>query len=55
MCNRFEETGHVFETASGWCIRGCGRRDDGRVLGQGGSELKPAMTQQTTTETKETQ
>jgi len=54
-CERFTESGHRFDPSSGWCLGGCGRRDDGRVSGRGGTELKPPTTQQSTNETKETQ
>jgi hypothetical protein len=54
-CDRFTESGHRYDSESGWCLGGCGRRDDGRITGHGGSELKPPTTQETTTEPKETQ
>lgn len=28
---------HDFDKTSGWCIHGCGMRDDGRRVGKGGA------------------
>jgi hypothetical protein len=39
---------HTFDTDSGWCVYGCGNRDDGRIASKEGSDLYfgPSYTQQ---------
>jgi len=32
---------HRFDYYSGWCHRGCGNRDDGRIVSWNGAEIEP--------------
>lgn len=35
---------HIFHADSGWCIRGCGNRDDGRIVTWLGGVIDPGPT-----------
>jgi len=37
---------HRFATASGWCLWGCGVRDDGRIVTRGGAVVRPGPHEQ---------
>lgn len=41
-------TRHRFSDVSGWCVNGCGTRDDGRIVNRSGSELRKARTEEPT-------
>jgi hypothetical protein len=32
-------TTHRFDAVSGWCLNGCGARDDGRIVSRSGAEI----------------
>lgn len=32
---------HVYHPISGWCIYGCGNRDDGRITTREGNQIEP--------------
>jgi hypothetical protein len=35
---------HRYDPVSGWCVHGCGNRDDGRVVTRGGDVVtRPAV------------
>jgi hypothetical protein len=36
---------HRFNRQSGWCVYGCGNRDDGRIVTRGGAEVRPSATE----------
>lgn len=42
-CRHFS-TGHTFDEVSGWCIHGCGQRDDGRLVKVHKGEILPGPT-----------
>lgn len=35
------ETRHDYDEISGWCLKGCGNRDDGRVTSRFGDVIAP--------------
>jgi len=38
---------HDFDPVSGWCVHGCGNRQDGRQVTNGGTELAAGTEQDT--------
>lgn len=38
---------HDFDSNSGWCVHGCGNRDDGRIITRQAEVIHPGPTYQT--------